>query len=292
MTAMTSGATAFSGCVLLKAATRTKNGDAIISGPVASEQEDFDGEVLERSGIWKGLQTYQRLHMPVDYEHQYSQNPDPKWMIGEGVCIKSVDGRPWLSTRLFMDNPLAQRVFKHVEAGRRAGYSIEGMYGARDAGNPRRVLSTVITCITVSLNPKGMDQQMIAGGLPTLAKAITKAITTGSASVNEASTGGAALRRESLLSTRGSNPRPDQRRCPDCGRRNHVGRDRCRECGRALPCLKSLVPPTAIAGALTQGASAFPTRRDVVRALAQVGVPALGGERARLVNEALGQIRL
>lgn len=198
-----------------------KGPERVVCGPVSSEVEDWDGEVMERSGVIKGLNKYMRLGGAVDYDHLYTQTHDPNTLIGRGE-IFYVEGRPWLRTHL-RDNELAKAVWDAVNDPNapRMGYSVEG--GGSRIG--KRVVTTDIHMITISPLAKGFDQKVFPGaepqlGLMPIAKALCtggtlpaqvvvrksvatnygnpvatqKAFTTGAGVVGEGDTGGAALR--------------------------------------------------------------------------------------------------
>lgn len=237
----------FQAYCLIKSATE-ENGEWVISGPVASEEEDYDGQTLERSGIIKGLTKFMRMGGLVDWEHLYMKTQNLKYIVGQG-SVFYVNGRPWVKTVLDKSCELAQQIWDWVvNKKKRMGYSILGK-GVLDATG-KRVISTDIDMVTLSPLPKGFDQFIIPGmpagaqaqlakaislfgehhdfgDLMMVAKAITnpelersievpaivqitassamvKAFTTGAGVVQPGSTGGAALRSQTILRGDGS----------------------------------------------------------------------------------------
>lgn len=234
----------------------TADGRWLVHGQVASSKEDYDGEVLEKAGVAKGLDMFKRLGAHVDYEHQYSRTKDPDVIIGKGVDITYIEGAPYLTTELYKSKPLAQKVWRHLQAGGAAGYSLEGRALARDPKNPKRVTETEIHRITISPSPKGYDNRLYLGApsLQGLAKAIveegidgipqadeimdfTKSLTTGEGIVMEGERGGAALRKQALAkkaekASYDTEPESKSVRCPDCKcRYDDKSHDDCPRCG-------------------------------------------------------------
>lgn len=160
-------------CPLSKADGGTADTDApmVVSGPIASETSDFDGDTMLRAGIVKGLDMFNRLGGHVDYNHLFGQTQDPDHIIGQGEVFY-VEGRPWLKTTLRKGNSLAEKTWRMVRDGVHCGYSLLGN-GVRD-GN--KVVSTIIKMITIAPQPKGFDQFLQVGtpvgSLQSLAKAL------------------------------------------------------------------------------------------------------------------------
>lgn len=165
----------FSASVLIKAVD-AQEGKHIVYGPVASAQKDYDDEILEKAGVWKGLDMHTRLGGHVDWEHLYSKTKDPDTLIGIGVKKALVDGVAHLATRLKVGQiPLADKVWNMAQRGDHLGYSLEGIAKARDPKNPKRILETEIHRVTISPSPKGFDNWIKAGDMPDLAT-VAKAI--------------------------------------------------------------------------------------------------------------------
>lgn len=142
------------GRVLIKSVEETSSGDWVVSGPVASLKEDYDGDIMERSGILKGLEMFRKLGSHIDYAHQYALTHDPDYLIGKGISTKDVDGVPWITVQLFKAKKLAKKVWDHLQAGGEMGFSIEGIAKARSG---RRITETEIHRITIDPSPKGFD---------------------------------------------------------------------------------------------------------------------------------------
>ena len=160
-------------CPLTKAEGGTGPGDApmVVSGPIASETKDYDGDEIVRAGVVKGLQTFVGLGGHVDYNHLFAVSQDPDHIIGKGEVFY-VDSRPWLKTTLRKGNPWAEKAFRMVQDGLHCGYSLLGN-GTRDG---KKVVSTDIKMITIAPQPKGFDQFLQvgtpAGSLHAIAKAL------------------------------------------------------------------------------------------------------------------------
>ena len=209
-----------------KAEGGPESDDMEVSGPVASEQRDLQGDTMLRVGIWKSLVGYFKNYgAHVDWEHLYVKTHDPKWIIGRGKEAVSVDGRPWLVAKLFKSNPIAIDVFNRIKDGARIGYSIVGS-AMRDP-RTRETMTSSIKFVTLAPLPIGADQYTQVGaptgGIVQIAKALTiegeqcyglepswrmptdtervmlaKAMMTGSGIVEGGDTGGAALRTQAL----------------------------------------------------------------------------------------------
>lgn len=151
----------------------------LMYGPVASLKEDYDGEILEKSGILNGLKTFFRLGRHIDYDHQYTESlkkgkPDPDLIIGQALEVRDIEGVPNLVVRLFKSNPIAQKLVRNMKDGMEAGFSIFG-FAKKKVGN--RVRDTEIHMVTIAPSPKGFDARLTlgapaAGGVMALAKAL------------------------------------------------------------------------------------------------------------------------
>ena len=221
--------------VPIEKAGETADGEMLLSGPVASAMEDFDGDILEKAGIWKGLDVFDKLGGQVDWCHQWKKTQDPNMLIGRAIERKLVDDTPFLTTQLRKGLKLAQDVWQLHKDGMKLGYSIDGT-GLRDSLNPKRIIQTAITMVTLAPQAKGFDQYVVEGrcpaGLVAVAKALVldeedeavghwgpidytkpvggdyadnllerlvKALETGSSIVQAGQGGGAALRRQQIL---------------------------------------------------------------------------------------------
>lgn len=165
----------FRTCVMLKSA-REEDGQWYVSGPVASTNEDYDGEILEKAGVLKGLQMFWNLGRHVDWEHQYGRTHDPDYVIGKGIKVSTIDGVPWLTTMLYKAKPYAKKLWDHLQSGGDAGYSIEGIVKARHPKNHKHVLETEIHRVTISLSPKGYDARIQPGDVAVGLEPVLKAI--------------------------------------------------------------------------------------------------------------------
>src|ERR1051326_2873325 len=149
--------------VLIKATQETPEGDWLVSGPVASLLEDYDGDTLEKSGIWRGLDVFFRLGGHVDIEHLYQKSvnenrPDLDLIVGKALKGTEVDGVRWLVVKLFKGNPYAQKIWQKLQDGMALGFSLSGFALRKAKDNPRRVLETVINMMTISPLAKGFEQ--------------------------------------------------------------------------------------------------------------------------------------
>lgn len=138
----------------------------VISGFPASEQEDFDKDVLERTGVIKGLDHFFRVGGWIDYDHQYPKTKDPKFLIGTATDrTTDKDGRPIVIGKLFQHKELAKAIYDDMGAGGKYGFSMWGQ-GVRDPKNPKRITHTLINLLTIAPMPKGYDQTLVKKGFP------------------------------------------------------------------------------------------------------------------------------
>lgn len=141
----------------------------IVEGQVASDALDYDKELLEQAGVWKGLDTFDTMGRQVDYEHMFRQTKDPRYIIGVGRDRALRNGIPILSAELFNSpaKPLAKSVWEHVNtrdsAGNYgyAGFSVEGRVLSRDPKNRNVVKGLEIFRVTISMTPKGLGRTRI-----------------------------------------------------------------------------------------------------------------------------------
>ena len=200
-----------------------KDGEWLLSGPVASQQKDYDGEIMEKAGIISGLDMHDQLGGQVDWDHMWARTHDPDTIIGRSVERPLVDSVPWMVTKLRKSLPLAQKCWRLAndpDVEMKVGYSVQGS-AIHDSEDKSRIVKTVITMVTLAPQPKGFDQFVISGrptpGLTQIAKAIcgeedpesilgvwepydlSKAFTTGNGVVLPGDTGGRTLRTQNLL---------------------------------------------------------------------------------------------
>ena len=153
--------------------------DWILSGPAAdTDVADYDDETLEKAGVMRGLDVHESLGAHIDFEHMYPKTKDLKYLIGKAIShYIGPDGRPWVSIRLVKDGPgreIAEKVWKSVKAGVRMGLSIFGS-ATRHANDPKRLVDTKISFVTISPTPKGFGQSLQIGtpdGLYAISKSI------------------------------------------------------------------------------------------------------------------------
>jgi hypothetical protein len=176
--------TPFAASIMLKA-TSDDDDEWIVSGPAASLERDYDGEVLEKAGLIEALRDWcTRFKGHVDYEHGYSRSiasgkPDPDLIIAKGIDVTEVDGKPWVVVKLLKGKALAEKVWRHLKAGGEMGFSLEGK-GAYDPHDRTRRIVTAIHRMTIAPIPKGYDQTLQIGRpLPSLgmvAKALVESV--------------------------------------------------------------------------------------------------------------------
>ena len=136
-------------------------GEYVVDGPVASHNWDEDGELMERDGVWKGMDTFNSMGKHVDWEHQYRKNLEPKFLIGKGVkTYRDDDTTPRLTSKLFKGNPYAEQAYDLLLKGGELGYSIEAKATARDAKNPKRITGLKIYRVTLATSPMGHDSRV------------------------------------------------------------------------------------------------------------------------------------
>jgi len=128
--------------------------EIIISGPVSSGKEDWEGEILDQAGVWKALEYYRQSGMQVGYDHMYPQDRDPRtkdqWLIGQGIKLERINGRPYLTARLYKSNPLAQQIAQKLREGAKYFFSV---YGPPPIRKGKRVIPRIISQIDVTPNP-------------------------------------------------------------------------------------------------------------------------------------------
>ena len=150
----------------------------LVHGHAASEEEDYDGDVLQRSQIVKGLQTWQAMGEKIDFDHKYIPTGELKYLIGKGVGHNFSDAKtqPVVTGELFKHKPIAKEIWEDMDKGVTFGYSIQGK-GVRDSkGN---LSGMKIHLITISPLAKGYDKNVsikkgspITGSLMGVAKAL------------------------------------------------------------------------------------------------------------------------
>jgi hypothetical protein len=169
----------FQGWTLIKSAGHDADGDPIVSGPLHDLQEDFDGETMEKSGLLNGLRTFFKLGGQVDREHMFYTTRDLKDIVGVAKGVSMVDGVPWLTVKLDRDNEHAMKYWNAVQKGIPCGFSIMGKAIKRDGS---RILDTIITMVTIALQPKSFGSRLQAGaapGEPIAMGALAKALAAG-----------------------------------------------------------------------------------------------------------------
>ena len=154
----------FSASVIIKSAEEV-DGKWLVSGPVCSLQEDYDGDIIQKCAIDKGMKYFEKLGRQVDWEHQYSKTKNPDVLIGRGVDVRDQDGQKWLTTELFKGKPLAKSLWLHLKEGGEAGYSIEGVARERGKGKDQaKIVDMEVHRVTISPSPKGYDARIQIGG--------------------------------------------------------------------------------------------------------------------------------
>ena len=154
----------FAGHFLIKGTETTAEGDWIVHGPLASSKEDYDKEILTKSGVMKGLQAYVNLNAPVDFEHMWPKTKSLQWIIGKGIGIvdEGGDKMPTLVVRLQKNKTHAKELWEHLHSDPPgdAGFSIYGLAKSKDG---KRVTDTEIQMVTIALQPKGFDLKINKG---------------------------------------------------------------------------------------------------------------------------------
>ena len=166
----------FNASVLIKSAKETEDGKWIVSGPVASLEKDYDGDIIEKAALNRGLKYFTDFGKQVDWEHQYSKTKDADFLIGKGIAIEEVDGKPWLVTQLFKSKPYAQKLWRHLQDEGEAGYSIEGICKARSPKDHARIVDMEVHRVTISPTPKGLGQTKIMPGVPSSLMSLMKSV--------------------------------------------------------------------------------------------------------------------
>jgi hypothetical protein len=137
----------------------TPDGKAwVVEGPLSDPGADLQQEEMDVAGLKKGLETFTRLQMPVDWDHLWERTREPKWLIGKGVTLYDRDHPvtgnkvPWLRTELAKSKDVARQAMEHLEAGLPLGYSVAGRVaaGGRD-GN--RILQPIVTSVALTPVP-------------------------------------------------------------------------------------------------------------------------------------------
>ena len=221
---------------LSKAIGEEKDGARIVHGPLASEDEDYDGEYMVRSGVKKGREMHTRLGAHVDWDHMYLPTHNPETLIGVGKHYDRADGRPLMDTHLRPEGEsrYADGCWKGI-GSIPMGYSLLGT--AVKAQGSKHAYVTEIRYVTIAPQTKGFGQHIERGsgigGLVTVAKAmmsgvesdidwtdsweefevpdyLAKALTTGDGIVDDLATGGQTLRTQYMPGS--ETPRQRRRR--------------------------------------------------------------------------------
>lgn len=136
-------------------------GEYVVDGPAASHVRDEENEILDRDGVWKGLDTWNTMGRHVDWEHQYRKNLDAKFLIGQGVkSYRDSDRTPRIASRLYKGNPYAESAWDLLLKGGELGYSVEGKATARDTRDRGRITGIKIYRVTLSPTPMGYDSRV------------------------------------------------------------------------------------------------------------------------------------
>lgn len=157
----------FETVIAIKAMPDDYNGAWVIDGPVGSDERDYDGETMDPTGVWKGMDMFDLLGKHVDYEHQYRRSLNPRYLIGVGVDRRLEKGICHLRAELYKDKELAKSLWEHLntktaagDAGY-AGYSIEGRVLERDPKDTSIIKAVEVHRVTVSMSPKGFGKTRV-----------------------------------------------------------------------------------------------------------------------------------
>ena len=180
-------------------ATENDQGDWIVSGPVAPETADYEGDAFPDALIRKGLSFFGKFGShdgtlgQVDWAHMYPQTRNPKWLIGRGKPVDGSDGRAWCATYLLKAKEIAQEAWKHFQAGGFAAYSLDGKMHVTQKGNGKRVPAHLeIHRMTIDPSPLGfgnflqigMPANTMGGTVVQLSKALATEMSDGHLSDN------------------------------------------------------------------------------------------------------------
>ena len=158
---------------LIKSATEV-NGARLFHGPAALvDAVDLDREMMVKSAVNDGLNTFMRLGGHVDWDHLYKTSHQPIHIIGK--CIeKSANpkgGADIITTRLKRNNPFANQAWDHYHDPDAPGvlaYSLQGMARARDPLNKAAVTALDVFMMTLTPIAKGFEgPRVTAGPAPT-----------------------------------------------------------------------------------------------------------------------------
>lgn len=140
-----------------------KNGNRGFEAPLSNPSVDLQGEQMDMTGLWKGLETWDKFKRPVDLDHLFERTRDPSYLIGKGierfVAPHPHSGLdvPWMRGEFYWDGkkgkPLAKAVVEHLECGGDLGISVAGFAAVRDATDKSRIVQPVVTSVGVTAVP-------------------------------------------------------------------------------------------------------------------------------------------
>lgn len=139
-----------------------------VSGPMSTEMKDYDGQTIEKAGIFSGVRMYENLGGHVDCEHLFKKSvkagkPDYSLLVGKKHAITEKDGLPWMVAELYASNPRARDIHQRVLDGCPLGFSIDGLAKAFHPTDHNRITQTEIHMVSIAAMPKNFGCRLLPG---------------------------------------------------------------------------------------------------------------------------------
>ena len=136
----------------------------VFEAPLSEPGKDLQHERMNMAGLRKGLDTFRRLDMPVDWDHLWERTREPKYLIGKGISLydaphpKTGEDVPHIRGVLFKSKELARQAREHWEACQAAGggglgISVAGHVVRRDPLDKSHILETAISSVALTPTP-------------------------------------------------------------------------------------------------------------------------------------------
>lgn len=153
---------------VIKAASKSPEGEMLISGPIADEdQVDLQNDIITKAAIQSGLEFFKAAGRHVDYGHLFRKTHKPEYLIGKAIDFNDgPDGKIWMTAKLYPNNEYATGLYNLVKNGGHAGFSIDGICKARDAEDNRKIIETQIMLIAADPMPIGYNNYLVTGKIP------------------------------------------------------------------------------------------------------------------------------
>lgn len=136
----------------------------IFEAPLSDPSKDLQNERMNMAGLRKGLKVFERLDMPVDWDHLWERTREPKWLIGKGLSLfdaphpKTGEDVPFVRGVLFKSKEVARQAHEHWQACQDAGsgglgISVAGSVIERDPLDKSHIIEPMVTSIALTPVP-------------------------------------------------------------------------------------------------------------------------------------------